>query len=132
MKDLIPLIGRILISAIFLISGYMKISNFAGVQHYMEAYGMPWPGFFLICAMILEFTGGLSVLLGYKARWGAIALIVFLIPTTIIFHTKFSEQLQMIMFMKNLGIIGGLLMVTNFGPGYISVDTLCHAKKDVC
>src|SRR3989339_161443 len=110
MKNPVPLIARILISAIFLMSGWGKIINPAGTQQYMAAHGMPFAGLLLLGAIILEIGGGLSVLLGYKARWGAIALVVFLIPTTIIFHTKFSEQLQVIMFMKNLAILGGLLM----------------------
>ncbi len=122
MKNPVPLIARVLISAIFLMSVWGKITNPVGTQQFMAAHGMPLTGLFLIGAIILELGGGLSVLLGYKARVGAIALLVFLIPTTIIFHTKFSEQLQVIMFMKNLAILGGLLMVSYFGPGPISLD----------
>ena len=122
MKNPVPLIARVLISAIFLMSGWGKIMNPAGTQQAMAAHGMPFAGLFLIGAIILELGGGLSVLLGYKARWGASALVVFVIPTTLIFHTKFSEQLQVIMFMKNLAILGSLLMVSYFGPGPISLD----------
>ena len=103
--------------------------NPAGTQQYMAAHGMPFAGLFLIGAIILEIGGGLSVLLGYKARWGAIALVVFLIPTTLIFHTKFSEHLQVIMFMKNLAILGGLLMVSYFGPGPISFDARTTSSR---
>ena len=70
----------------------------------------------------LELGGGLSVLLGYKTRWGALALVIFLIPTTLIFHTKFSDPVQVIMFMKNLAILGGVLMIASFGPGPLSLD----------
>jgi len=126
MKRFIPLIGRILLSAIFLISGLNKITNFGGTQQYMAAVGMPLTKLFLIGAIILEVIGGLSILLGYKAKWGAWALVVFMIPTTLIFHSNFSDQIQMIMFMKNLAVIGGLLMVANFGSGPISLDT--HQK----
>mgnify|MGYP001601531072 CR=1 FL=1 len=129
MRNPVPLIARILISAIFLMSGWGKIMNPAGTQQYMAAHGMPFAGLFLIGAIILEIGGGLSVLLGYKARWGAIALAVFLIPTTLIFHTKFSEQLQVIMFMKNLAILGGLLMVSYFGPGPISFDARTTSSR---
>ncbi|MEK6570908.1 MAG: DoxX family protein, partial [Bacteroidota bacterium] len=111
MQKFIPLVGRILLSAILLMSGLGKIINFIGTQQYMAAYGMPLTGFFLVCAIILEVVGGLSVLLGYKARWGALALVIFLIPVTLLFHTKFSDQVQMIMFMKNMAILGGLLLV---------------------
>lgn len=121
-KKFVPLAGRILISAIFIMSGLAKVFDFAGIQQYMSAFGMPMTSFFLIGAIVLEIGAGLSILLGYKARWGAIALIVFLIPASLIFHTKFSDQVQMIMFMKNMAIMGGLLMVFNFGPGPLSLD----------
>lgn len=128
MQKFIPLIGRILLSAIFVISGLSKIPNFAATQQYMATYGMPATTLFLIAAMILEVGGGLLVLLGYKTRWGAVALLVFLIPATLIFHTKFSDQVQMIMFMKNLAIMGGLLIVWAFGAGAISLDARTDRK----
>ena len=102
------LMGRILLSAIFLMSGLEKLTNFTGTQQYMANYGMPMTKFFLICAIILEIGGGLSILLGYRAKWGALALVIFLVPATLVFHTRFSDQIQMIMFMKNLAIMGGL------------------------
>ena len=88
----------------------------------MASYGMPFTGLFLIGAVVLEAVGGLSMLIGYKARWGATLLVIFLIPTTLVFHTKFSDAVQMIMFMKNIAIIGGLLMVAYFGAGPVSLD----------
>ncbi len=122
MKDIVPLIGRVLISAIFLVAGVEKILQPAATQQHMAQYGMPLTGLFLVIAIIFEVVGGLSILLGYKARWGAIALIIFLIPATLIFHTNFSDQTQVIMSMKNLAIIGGLFMVAYFGPGPLSLD----------
>ncbi|MBC7186232.1 MAG: DoxX family protein [Calditrichaeota bacterium] len=122
MQKFIPAIGRIMLSAVFLMSGLGKIANFAGTQQYMAAHRMPLAGLFLVCAIALEIGGGLSILLGYKAKWGALALVVFLIPATLIFHTNFSDQTQMIMFMKNLAILGGLLLLAYFGPGPVSVD----------
>ena len=122
MQNFIPLLGRILMSSIFLMSGFGKIADFTGTQQSMASREMPLTALFLVCAIILEIGGGLSVLLGYKARWGALALVVFLFPTTLIFHTNFSEQVQIIMFMKNVAILGGLFMVVGFGPGNISVD----------
>ena len=122
MEKIAPLLGRILLSIIFLKAGFGKITNPAGTQQYMSAYGMPMAGFFLYCAIIIELGGGLSVLLGYKARWGALTLALFLVPVTLIFHTKFADQVQVVMFMKNLAIIGGLLMLTSAGPGPISLD----------
>ncbi len=122
MKNLIPLIGRILIASIFLVSGSEKILNPAQTAHYMAAHGMPLAGLLLIGAIVVEIFGGLTVLLGYKAKWGALILAFYLIPTTLIFHTKFSEPGQQINFMKNLAIIGGLLVLSHFGPGPVSLD----------
>lgn len=122
MNTYIPLIARILLSAIFFMSGFNKITNFAGTQQYMAAFGMPLTTLFLIGAIVLEIVGGLSVILGYKAKWGAWLLVIFMIPTTLIFHTNFSDQMQLIMFMKNLSMIGGLLMVAHFGAGAVSLD----------
>ena len=122
MQRITPLLGRALISIIFLMAGYGKLTDPAGSQQYMAAHGMPLTGFFLVCTIILELGGGLSLLLGYKARWGATALAIFLVPVTLIFHTDFAAQMQVVMFMKNLAIIGGLLMVASFGPGPISLD----------
>ena len=77
MQSFMPLVGRILLSAIFLLSGFGKIADFAGTQQYMANSGMPLTAFFLVGAIILEVVGGLAVLLGYKTRWGAFALVKF-------------------------------------------------------
>ncbi len=79
-------------------------------------------GLFIVAAIAIELAGGLSVLLGYKTRWGAIALTLFLIPATLIFHTNFADQMQTIHVMKNLAILGGLLMIIQYGAGRISFD----------
>src|SRR3990172_4038361 len=117
MQKFIPLAGRTILSLIFFISGVGKIFDFTGTQQHMISYGMPFTAFFLVGAIMLEICGSISVIMGYKARLGALALVIFLIPVTFVFHTNFSEWLQIIMFMKNLSIIGGLLMVISFGPG---------------
>lgn len=120
-RNLISLISRVLMSAIFLMSGVNKVLHPIGTQEYMASYGMPLTGLFLLAAIVVELGGGLSVLLGYKARWGAIALAIFLIPATLIFHTNFGDQIQTIMFMKNLAILGGLLMIIQHGSGRIAL-----------
>jgi len=121
LDNLLSLAARVLLSALFLMSGINKILNPADTQQYMASYGMPLTGLFLMGAIALELAGGLSVLLGYKARWGAIALIIFLIPATLIFHTNFADQMQTIQFMKNLAILGGLLMIVQSGSGDIAI-----------
>jgi putative oxidoreductase len=129
MKDFTTLVARILIAGIFLMAGIGKVMDPGGTQAYMIAHGMPLTLFFLLCAIAFELGGGLSVLLGFKARWGAVALVIFLIPTTLIFHTAFSERMQVIQFMKNSAIIGGLLMLASYGPGGLSIDALLARKK---
>lgn len=116
------LLARILIVAIFLMSGLGKIFDPQTTMGYMQAMGMPAVGFFLAMAIIFEVLGGLSVLLGYKTKWGAGALMIFLIPTTLIFHTNFADQMQMIMFMKNLAILGALIGLAVNGAGSLSLD----------
>ena len=121
-RDIVPLIARILLSAIYLVSGVNKILNSAGTQEYMSANGMFWTGLFLGVAIAIELGGGLSLLLGYKTRLGATALVVFLISATLVFHTNLADPMQQLMFLKNLGLLGGLLLVIQYGPGRISLD----------
>jgi putative oxidoreductase len=117
------LVGRVLLAAIFLLSGFNKIMDPAGTQNYMAVMGMTWAtGLLYAGAVIVEVGGGLSVLLGYRARVGAAALILFMIPTTLIFHTNFADQNQLIHFLKNLAMTGGLLYVAAYGPGPLSLD----------
>ena len=130
----LALAGRIFLAHIFLFSAAGKLAEPAGTQQYMASFGMPATRFFLVAAIAFELVGGLSVLLGYRARIGAIILLIFLIPTTIIFHTELSVQLQMIMFMKNLTIMGGLFFVIAHGPGKLSLDTFvrCPITSKFC
>ncbi len=121
------LAGRILLAYIFVLSGYGKITNFAGSAGYMAKFGMPMVEFLLVCAILLELVGSLMLLVGWKARWGALALIVLVVPTTLIFHAYWAvppEQAygQMIQFQKNLAILGGLLFALFAGPGRLSLD----------
>jgi putative oxidoreductase len=117
------LIGRLLLGAIFLLSGINKIADPAGTQGYMVAMGMTWATMlFYLGAIIVEVGGGLSLWLGYWTRIGAAVLIGFMIPTTLIFHTNFADPNQMIHFMKNLAMTGGLLYLATYGPGPLSLD----------
>jgi len=122
MQRYLPLLGRLLLGLIFVMSGANKITGFEATQQYMEAQGMPATAFFLTGAIVVEILGGLSVIVGYRGRLGAAALVLFLIPATLIFHTDFSDQTQMIMFLKNLSIMGGLLLVTAYGTGPLSLS----------
>lgn len=115
-------VARILLSAIFIMAGVMKLMEPAMNQEYIAAYGIPMVFFAFVVAVVLEIGGGLSVLLGYKAKMGAWALIIFTLATTFIFHMNFVDPIQMQMFLKNLTITGGLLLVAIYGAGPMSID----------
>lgn len=118
------LVGRALMSLIFLGSGIEKIGDFAGTQALMARAGMPATGPLLVAAIVLLLGGGLSLLAGWRARWGAAALIVFLIPATAVFHLDLADTNQFHHFTKNLAILGGLLLAIRFGAGGWSLDRL--------
>lgn len=129
MKDSIPLAARILISTIFIIAAINKAMNPSGTENYIAAAGIPAAGVLSVLVIMIEIFGGLSILLGFKAKWGAMALFMFLIPVTLIFHTEFTDQIQSIMLLKNLAMMGGLLMVANYGSGPYSLDEHIDLKK---
>ena len=121
------LAGRLSLALIFVISGFGKITGFAGTAGYMASKGMPMPEVLLVGAIAVELVGGLMLVAGWKARWAAAAIFAFLIPTTLVFHNPMGvtgpeAQNQMIQFLKNLSIMGGMLLVLAFGPGAWSVD----------
>jgi putative oxidoreductase len=119
----LTLIGRVLLGLIFLVSGTNKIADPQGTQQYMTMMGMTWmTTLFYIGAVAVELVGALSLLLGYHARAGGVLLFLFLIPTTLIFHTNLGDPNQFIHFLKNLSIMGGLLYVARYGAGRYSID----------
>jgi len=125
MKNGTPFVGRLLLAAIFVTSGLGKLGpGFAQTQQYMQSVGMSATAFWLTLGIILELGGGVMLLLGLYARTGAAMLILFLVPVTFIFHTDFSDQMQMIMFMKNVSMTGGLVLAAFYGPGGWTVDRL--------
>jgi putative oxidoreductase len=126
-KDWAALLGRILLAGIFVISGFGKITGFEGTAGYIASKGLPLPQVLTVIAILIEFGGGLAIVLGWKARWAALAFIVFMIVITPIFHGFWAappdEMMdQRIHFMKNLSILGGSLLLFAFGPGRYSVD----------
>lgn len=122
--QLLPLFARGFLSAIFIRAGIFHCIDFMGTQQAISSKGLPTSLAMVmaISAIVLLLGGGLSVLLGFRARWGAIALIVFLIPTTLLFHLNLVEQKEQIQFLKNVGLIGGLLLLAQTGPGRYSFD----------
>ncbi len=118
----IPAIGRLLIAVIFLLSGVGKVFAPGGTQAYIAAAGLPLPVVAYLIAVVVEVGGGLLLVLGYQTRAVAAVLIVFTIAAALGFHNNFAEQNQMIHFLKNIAIAGGLLQVVAFGAGGFSLD----------
>ena len=122
-----PLVGRVLLALIFITAGYGKISGFDGTVGYMQAYNMPMPQVLAVLAIIIELGGGIMIAVGWKARWGAAAIFIFVLVASLIFHAFWAvpaEQVQMqnIMLMKNLAIMGGMLYIVAYGSGPLSAD----------
>ena len=120
MSNLIDFIGRLLISALFLLSAYNKIFSIDGTMSWMEGYGIP--GFLLYPTIALEIIFPLFVIIGYQARVSAGLLAIFCIATAFLFHYDFTDQIQTIAFLKNLGLAGGFLFIVANGTKDWSVD----------
>ena len=120
MANVFDLIGRILISALFLISAFNKIFSLDGTIGWMEGFGLP--GFLLYPTIALEIILPIFVIVGYQARISAGLLAIFCLATAFIFHFNFSDQIQLILFLKNLGLAGGFLFIVANGTKDWSVD----------
>jgi len=120
MANLIDLLGRLLISVLFLISAYNKIFSIDGTMSWMEGFGVP--GFLLYPTIALEVILPLFVIIGYQARISAGLLAIFCLATALIFHFDFVDQIQTIAFLKNLGLTGGFLFIVANGTKEWSVD----------
>ena len=118
--QILELIGRIFISLIFLIAGIGKIFNYEGTIDYMESFGVP--AYLLIPAIIIEILFPLLVIIGYKTKLAALVLALFAALLAIIFHTDFSNQMQLMSFLKNFALSGGFLIVFINGAGKLSID----------
>ena len=131
-----PLAGRILMAFIFVFAGIGKVTGFDGTVGYIASKGLPAPHLAALGAIAIELGGGLLLMIGWKARWAAAALMVFTALTAVIFHDFWAApagqaQDQMIHFMKNLSMMGGLLMAVVHGSGPLSVDARRRAVPGV-
>jgi putative oxidoreductase len=136
LQNIVAIAARVLLSQIFLFSAASHVWSWGGTTQYMTGHGMIFVDLMLAGAVTFLLLGGLSVLLGYYARVGSLLLIVFLVLVTPIFHnfwayeaTDAQHQMQMINFMKNTGLAGGLLMVLAFGSGGLSLDAFWPWRK---
>ncbi|MEM9275559.1 MAG: DoxX family protein [Cyanobacteria bacterium P01_F01_bin.143] len=118
----IPLAARICLCIIFINSGIGKIFGFAGTASMMANKGLPIAEVLLVFTIAFQLLGGFSLLFGYKVKIGSTLLILFLIPATLVFHNPLADPGQINAFLKNIGLIGGLLMVIYAGAGAFSID----------
>jgi putative oxidoreductase len=126
-RDLAALTGRILLALMFALAGFGKIGGFEGTVGYIASKGLPLPQAGAAIAVVVELGGGLLLIAGWKARWVALVLAVFTAVATFFFHDFWNMAdaaagTNKIMFLKNVAVIGGMLMVWAFGPGRYSVD----------
>lgn len=120
--DALAMTGRILLAAIFLLSGVGKLADPAGTAAYVASAGLPAPVLAAWGAAILETAGGIALIAGYRTRIFALALAGFSVIAALGFHAQFADQNQMIHFLKNLAIAGGLLQLAAFGPGRFALN----------
>jgi putative oxidoreductase len=124
MTGVIQLLGRVMLALIFILAGLGKIQDPAGTAGYMQAMGVPsillWP------TIALEVLGGIAIAIGYKTQYAALALAIFSLLAAFIFHRNFGDQMQMILFLKNIAIAGGLLLLAAGGKTAFSLDNRKH------
>ena len=117
---IVEILGRILLSAIFLINGIGKIFNYEGTIQYMENFDVP--GYLIIPAITVEILFPILLIIGYYTKSSALVLSLFTLVLAVIFHTDFSNQMQLMSFLKNIAIAGGFLIIFVYGPGKYSID----------
>ena len=116
------LVGRLMIGLPFAMSGFGKLAAYGATTAYIASAGLPVPPLAWVIAVLLELGGGLLLIAGYQARSVALALAVFSLATAAAFHNNFADQNQMIHFLKNVMMAGGLLQIFAFGAGAFSLD----------
>ena len=117
---IVEILGRLLLSAIFLINGIGKIFNYEGTIQYMENFDVP--GYLIIPAITVEILFPILLIIGYYTKFSALVLSLFTLALAVIFHTDFSNQMQLVSFLKNIAIAGGFLIIFVYGPGKYSLD----------
>jgi len=123
---IVEIFGRIFLSAVFLIAGVNKIFNYEGTTAYMESFGVP--GLLYIPAIILEILFPLLIVIGYQTKISALIMAIFSVSLAIIFHTDFSNQMQVMSFLKNFAIAGGFIIIFVNGPSRWSIDYMLKSK----
>ncbi|MGN6466540.1 MAG: DoxX family protein [Rhizobiaceae bacterium] len=120
--NLVLLVARVLLSIIFLMSGFGKLTDIAGTASYFANYGLPAPSATAVIVGLVELLGGLAILVGFKTPVAAWLLAIFSVASALVAHTDFGDQMQMINFLKNLAMAGGFLALAVSGAGAYSID----------
>ena len=116
------LVGRILLSVLFILAGFGKLTAIGDTAGWFGSMGLPAPTIVAVVVGLLEFFCGLAVLAGFYSRIAAVALAIFTIAASLVAHTDFSDMTQALLFQKNLGIAGGFLLLAVFGPGAFAIN----------
>lgn len=124
MDKALHIAARLLMSLIFIIAGFGKLTGFSGTVGYFASMGLPMPNLLVPLVILIELGGGLALLFGFKARWVAAVLALFSIGSALVAHTNFADPGQMNNFMKNLAMAGGFLMFVRYGAGAPSIDDM--------
>ena len=126
-KSPLALVGRVLLALMFITAGYSKLTNLGGTAGYIASGGLPFPALLAVGVGLLELVGGLALAAGFKARWAALALGLFTLLASVLFHKFWAvapeqQMVQYLMFMKNMAVAGGMFVVAALGAGPLSVD----------
>lgn len=122
LQAIAQLLGRILLAAIFLWSGWGKFNAAEATQAFIAKVGMPMPVLAYYAAVVIEIAGGIALIVGLKTRWASAALGVYTLVAALYFHSNFEDRNQFIHFMKNIAIVGGFLQLMVLGGGSLSLD----------
>ncbi len=127
LRNAITLAARVLLALMFLLAGFGKIGGFEGTAGYIASKGLPAPGLLAVGTIVVEIGAGLALMLGLFTRWAALALAVFTLLASLIFHAYWAmpaeqQMMQQLLFMKNTAVIGGMLALVAFGAGAWSLD----------
>jgi len=133
LKNPLVVVGRVLLALMFIMAGFSKLGNISGTAGYIASGGLPLASVLAVVVGLLELLGGIAIAIGFHARWAALALGLFTIAASLLFHQFWAvapEQafVQQLMFMKNLSVAGGLFIVAALGAGPLSIDARRTAR----
>lgn len=128
-KDTTAAVGRLLLAALFMLSGFLKLTSPTATIAYIESSGMPFPNLAYLGALGVELGLASLLVLGIRTRAVAVLMAVFTAVTAVMFHNALADQGQFVNFFKNISIVGGLLQIAAFGGGMLSIDALVRRRQ---